>query len=71
MKYPVVDCSPYYTNYPGTELEPFAIQEFVSNMVKEEAGSPTSYVGYLSCFCDQQMADGLLPTQTYSTSIGD
>lgn len=30
-KYPAVNCEPYNKNYPGEQLEPFAIQEYTLN----------------------------------------
>jgi hypothetical protein len=31
MKYPAVDCQPYYDNYPDDRLEPFAAAEYLLN----------------------------------------
>lgn len=69
-KYPAVNCEPYYTNYPGEQLEPFAIQEYTLNTAAEAADKPTQYAGYLSCFCQQQVASGVAKDATYPMSDG-
>lgn len=57
-KYPLVDCAPYSENYPGEALRPFASQEYTINTRREEEGKATQYVGYLSCYCQAEAAEG-------------
>jgi hypothetical protein len=69
-KYPVVDCVPYYNNYPSeAALEPFAVQEYVTNAAKEDIiGMQYTYTGYLPCFCQVRKEAGFPDHYLYSTT---
>ena len=66
--YPIVDCAPYYSNY-GTTLEGFAIAEYTSQQLKEDAGEKAQYTPVLSCFCYEQQGAGASPDATYPVGV--
>lgn len=65
-KYPAADCAAFNQNYPN--LEPFAAQEYALNELLEAGNRDTQFSGFLSCFCDDQKANGFAKDQTYDVN---